>query len=70
MKPAQSKPTNNGCDHSQVGALNLSAAKLDVYERERLAFTENPVRIPEPRPFFKRGSALQRAFYFWVHSRL
>ena len=70
MNPAKSKPTNDGCDHSQVAALNRSAAKLDVYESERLAFTKNPVRIPEPHPFFKRRSALQRAFYFWVHSRL
>ena len=70
MNPAQSEPTNNGCDHSQVANLNLSAAKFGVYERERLAFTENPVRIPEPRRFSKRRSALLKAFYYWIHSRL
>lgn len=59
MKAAQSGPAKGG-DHCYDTALNLSAAKLDVYRLERLAYTEAPIKSAT-QPFFRRAIASLKA---------
>lgn len=66
MKPAQ---PGDDDDHCCDTALNLSAAKLDVYRYERLAYTEPPRKSSVSRPIFKRVFAALRAMCKWVLSR-
>lgn len=67
MNPAQPGPTDD--DHCYDTALNLSAAKLDVYKHERLAYTEIPIRRVKRLKFSERKAAFLKAMYHWVHSR-
>jgi hypothetical protein len=62
-------PSKNGNDHCYDSALNRSASKLDVYNYERLAYTEPPVRNSVSRPIPKRASAMLKVMYHWVLSR-
>jgi hypothetical protein len=50
--------------------LNFSAAKLDVYRHERLAYTEPPQKISQPRPVPKRAAALLKAMSAWALAHL
>jgi hypothetical protein len=63
MNPAQPGPTDD--DHCYDTALNLSAAKLDVYKHERLAYTEIPMKRTKP----PKRKAFLKAMYHWVMSR-
>ena len=47
----------------------IAISKMDVYDHERLAYTEAPVANPVPQSFFRRMSARLKAMYCWVHSR-
>jgi hypothetical protein len=46
-------------------SLNFSAAKLDVYQHERLAYTEPARRRSASKSIFKRKSVL-RAMAYWA----
>jgi hypothetical protein len=65
-EPRLADDDHHGCDTR----LNFSAAKLDVYRHERLAYTEPPQKIPQPRPFSKRAAALLRAMSAWAVAHL
>ena len=67
MNPAQPGPTDD--DHCYDTALNLSAAKLDVYKHEWLAYTEIPVKRRKRLAPSDRKAALLKAMYHWVSSR-
>jgi hypothetical protein len=49
--------------------LNLSAATLDVYEHERLANTETPLKKSDLESPPTQISALLKTIYYWVLSR-
>jgi hypothetical protein len=54
-------------DHCCDSHLNYSAAKLDVYRHERLAYTEPPQKIAPPRrSVSERASALLKAMSGWA----
>jgi hypothetical protein len=53
----------------QDHALHLSAAKLNVYDCERLAYTERPSPPAPSPPVSKRMSAWLKAMYHWVLTR-
>ena len=59
-------------DEQQCRAVDLhaEAAKLDMYRRERLAYTAISRRNSSSRPVSKRISSLLKAMHHWVHSRL
>jgi hypothetical protein len=63
-EPGQPNDDEHCCDTK----LNFSAAKLDVYRHERLAYTEPPRRCPRPLPIFARASAATRAMCAWLLS--
>jgi len=65
-----SGPKDDDDAHSESTAINLSDAKLDVYQHDRLAITERAARSSVPQTFSKRRSTLLKAFYYWTHSRL
>ena len=69
MNSAQAGPPDDG-DDGYDAVLNSSAAKLDVYRHERLAYTETPVKRSSPGRNTTRKSALLKAMYYWVCSRL
>jgi len=69
MNSPQSGPTNDDEDHCCNTVLNLSAAKLNVYKHERLAYTEIPVKNSTSTPVSKRTAALLKAMRHWVLSR-
>jgi hypothetical protein len=48
--------------------LNSSAARLDVYRHERLAYTEVPTKPSVPKKS-KRMAAVLKAMHYWVLSR-
>ena len=50
--------------------LQAVTAKLEVYQRENLDYTD-AANTPPPKltRAQRRWRALQRAFYYWVHSR-
>jgi len=56
-------------DHCSDTRLIFSAAKLDVYRHERLAYTEPPKKISEPRRILKRA-ALLKAMAAWALAHL
>jgi len=56
----------NDDDHCCDSHLNFSAAKLDVYRHERLAYTEPPQKRSAPRPVSKRKAALLKAMAAWA----
>ena len=68
MNPAQSGPTDDD-DHCCDTTLNLSAAKLDVYKYERLAYTESPMKNSASRPLPRRMPALLKAICNWFRVR-
>jgi hypothetical protein len=51
--------------------LNLSAAKLDVFRHERLAYTEPPKKRSRPRrKISKRADAVLKAMAAWALAHL
>jgi hypothetical protein len=67
MHSPPSGPPNDD-DHCCDTTLRLSAAKLDVYRHERLAYTEISAGN-SARPVTKRISAMLEALRRWVRSR-
>jgi hypothetical protein len=63
-EPGQSNDDDHCCDTK----LKFSAAKLDVYRLERLAYTEPPRRGAKARPIFARASVAARAMCAWLFS--
>lgn len=61
--------SQNDDDHCCDIKLIFSAAKLDVYRHERLAYTEPPQKIPAPPPVSKR-EALLKAMAAWALAHL
>ena len=61
---SEPKPSHDD-DHSCDTHLIFSAAKLDVYRHERLAYTEPPQKIPAPRKVSRRA-ALLKAMAAWA----
>ena len=58
-------------DHWCDTQLNVSAAKLDVYRHERLAYTEPPKKISRPRrKMSKRTEAVLKAMATWALAHL
>jgi len=68
MNPTPSGgPGDDPCDPI---ALNFAAARLEVYQHERLAYTEIPARNPKPkRPVSRRMQRLREAVYYWANAR-
>lgn len=62
--------STNEDDHSSDTTLNRCAAKLNVYRRERLAYTEVPVKQSAAARRSARTLALLKAMYYWVLSRM
>jgi hypothetical protein len=67
MNSAPPGPTDD--DHCYDTTLNLSAANLDVYKHERLAYTEIPTNKSAAERRATRKAALLKAMYHWVFSR-
>jgi hypothetical protein len=65
-----SPPSDGPADdsHDPV-ALHIAASGLDVYQRERLAYTEIPPRRSKSRPATNCVNTLPAAIYYWVCSR-
>ncbi len=63
--PKRPHDDNYSCDTHLI----FSAAKLDVYRRERLACTEPPKKLREPRPVSRRASLL-KAMAAWALAHL
>ncbi len=57
-------------DVSSSGELNAAAAKMKVYKIERLAYTDAANAKPTAPTPAERRRALEKAIYYWVHSRL
>ena len=68
MNSAQTGPANDDDDCYDV-TVNSAAANLDVLKKERLAYTEIPVKKTRPEQRSTRKSALLEAMYYWVSSR-
>ena len=64
MHPTPVQPHDD--DHCCDTHLIFSAAKLDVYRHERLAYTEPPQKISAPRPVSRRASSLLKAMAAWA----
>ncbi|HWC59844.1 MAG TPA: hypothetical protein VHC44_09130 [Verrucomicrobiae bacterium] len=56
----------NDHDHCCDTDLIFSAAKLDVYRHERLAYTEPPQKISTPQKKPTRRAALLKAMAAWA----
>ena len=50
-------------------ALNHAASRLDVYQHERLAYTEIPPHRPQARSVAKHLKTLLTTIYYWVIAR-
>jgi|GEM_PF-3240984 len=59
----------NDEDHCCNPELRFSAAKLDVYQHERLAYTEMPSKSAPSRAASKRAAML-RAMALWALAHL
>jgi hypothetical protein len=68
MNSAQPGPTDDK-GHGFDADMNSSATKLEVYNLERLAYTEIPANHSTPRKIADRKSALLKAMYYWSLSR-
>ncbi len=64
MHPTPGQPNDD--DHCCDTKLIFSAAKLDVYRHERLAYTEPPLEIAKPQPVSRRSTALLNAMAAWA----
>jgi hypothetical protein len=64
VNSSESEPQNDDdcCDSH----LNFSAAKLDVYRHERLAYTEPPRKRSVPRQKSRRAADLLKAMAAWA----
>jgi hypothetical protein len=62
---SERRPQNDG-DHGCDSHLNFSAAKLDVYRHERLAYTEPPQKHSEPQRASKRTAVLLKEMAAWA----
>lgn len=62
-------PGPNDDDHCYDVTLHFSAAKLDVYKHERLAYTEIPIKRSKCRKLFRRTRSALKALYHWLQSR-
>lgn len=63
-------PDGAEADSCDPVALNFAASKLEVYEHERLAYTEIPARRPKPkRSIARRMKRFFQAIYFWAIAR-
>jgi hypothetical protein len=56
----------NDDDHCCDSHLKFSTAKLDVYQHERLAYTEPPQKRSAARPKSRRATALLKAMAAWA----
>ena len=60
----------NDDDHCCDTQLIFSAAKLEVYRHERLAYTEPPRKNPRSRPQGRGRAAMLKAMAAWVLAHL
>jgi hypothetical protein len=61
---------SDGDHHCCDTRLHLSAAKLDVYRHERLAYAEPPQKISRPRTKVSKGTAILKAMAAWALAHL
>lgn len=61
-EPGQPNDGDHGCDRHLI----FSAAKLDVYRHERLAYTEPPRKNPASQPNSKGRAAMLKAMAAWA----
>jgi len=65
MNPDEPGPSNDdgpGCNN----ILNANAGKLEVYRRERLAYTDVPQKNSVSRRRAAGKAAYLKAIYYWV----
>jgi hypothetical protein len=66
----KSPPSDGSADDSHDPVtLHIAASGLDVYQHERLAYTDMPPRRSKSRPATDRVNTLLAAMYYWVCSR-